>query len=135
MTDRQLLAAADLACKASILDRCVNTADRTRTEHSMALRFLTPFSDRMAVFAKEQGLDPAWVYGLIRQESRFLIDARSHVGAQGLMQIMPKTGRWIARQLGLVRFYRARLARHDTNIRVLAPTTYAMSRIGSNNQR
>ncbi len=73
MTDRQLLAAADLACKASILDRCVNTADRTRYEHSLALRFLTPFRDRMVVFAKEQGLDPAWVYGLIRQESRFLV--------------------------------------------------------------
>lgn len=117
MTDRQLIAAADYACKASILDRCVNTADRTRNEHNMALRFLTPFKERMVVFAKEQGLDPAWVYGLIRQESRFLIDARSHVGAQGLMQIMPKTGSWIARQLGLSGFTVRDLHDIDTNIR------------------
>lgn len=117
MTDRQLLAAADLACKASILDRCVNTADRTRYEHSLALRFLTPFRDRMVVFAKEQGLDPAWVYGLIRQESRFLYDARSHAGAQGLMQIMPKTGSWIARQLGMTGFTTRDLHDIDTNLR------------------
>ena len=117
MTDRQLLAAADLACKAAILDRCVNTADRTRYEHSLALRFLTPFRERMAVFAKEQGLDPAWVYGLIRQESRFLYDARSHAGAQGLMQIMPKTGSWIARQLGVNGFTTRDLHDIDTNLR------------------
>ena len=44
----------------------------------------------------EIGLDPAYVYGLIRQESRFVMDARSHVGASGLMQVMPATARWTA---------------------------------------
>ena len=46
-------------------------------------------------------LDAAIVYGLIRQESRFITDARSHVGASGLMQLMPPTARWMAKQLGL----------------------------------
>jgi soluble lytic murein transglycosylase len=46
------------------------------------------------------GIDPAWAYGLMRQESRFVTSARSHVGAGGLMQIMPDTAKLIARQMG-----------------------------------
>jgi soluble lytic murein transglycosylase len=41
------------------------------------------------------------VYGLIRQESRFIVDAQSHVGASGLMQVMPATARWTAKKVGL----------------------------------
>ena len=115
--DRQLLAIADLACRRAILDRCVNTADRTRVEHDFAMRFLSPFRDRLTAFARDRELDPAWVYGLIRQESRFQTEARSHAGAQGLMQIMPATGEWIARQLGLTGFRREQLHQIDTNLK------------------
>jgi soluble lytic murein transglycosylase len=62
------------------------------------------------------GIDPAWVYGLIRQESRFVLAARSHVGAGGLMQIMPDTAKWIARQLG-ESYTGAALSSMQTNIR------------------
>lgn len=116
-SDRQLLAIADLACRRAILDRCVNTADRTRVEHDFAMRFLSPFRDRLTAFAKDQELDPAWVYGLIRQESRFQTEARSHAGAQGLMQIMPATGDWIARQMGQSGFRRDHLHQIDTNLK------------------
>lgn len=116
-SDRQLLAIADLACRRAILDRCVNTADRTRVEHDFAMRFLSPFRDRLTAFARDHELDPAWVYGLIRQESRFQTEARSHAGAQGLMQIMPATGDWIARQLGLAGFRREQLHQIDTNLK------------------
>jgi soluble lytic murein transglycosylase len=44
------------------------------------------------------------VFGLMRQESRFINVARSSVGAAGLMQIMPATARWIARRLGIKGF-------------------------------
>ena len=82
-------------------DRCINTSDRTRTEIDIAQRFPMPFRDELVARAKEIGLDPAYVYGLIRQESRFITDARSHAGASGLMQVMPATARWTARKIGL----------------------------------
>ncbi len=117
MSDRQLLAAATHACAQSILDRCVNTADRTRSEHDFDLRFVSPHRDELASAASERGLDPAWVYGLIRQESRFISDARSSAGAKGMMQIMPATGRWIARKLGVTDFRVEQLDELSVNLR------------------
>jgi soluble lytic murein transglycosylase len=99
--DRELLAAAQLACDNEVWDRCINTSDRTRQEVDMAQRFPMPYRQDVVAQAREIGLDPAYIYGLIRQESRFIMDARSHVGASGLMQIMPATARWTAKKIGL----------------------------------
>jgi soluble lytic murein transglycosylase len=101
MNDRQLLAAAQRACDTEVWDRCINTSDRTRSEVDMEQRFPTPFRNEVIARANELGLDPAYVYGLIRQESRFVMDARSGAGAVGLMQIMPSTARWTARKTGV----------------------------------
>jgi soluble lytic murein transglycosylase len=117
MGDRQLLAAAEHARRLGLLDRTVNAADRTRHEHDFSLRFPAPFADRLVPVARAQGLDPAWVYGLIRQESRFVTDARSHVGASGLMQIMPGTARWIAKKMGERDFTVSQINELDTNLR------------------
>lgn len=99
--DRELLAAAQLACDREIWDRCINTSERTRSVIDMQQRFPTPFREQVLARTKAIGLDPAYVYGLIRQESRFVTDARSGVGASGLMQVMPATARWTARKIGL----------------------------------
>jgi soluble lytic murein transglycosylase len=117
MTDRQLLAAAEWACRKNILDRCVNTSDRTKTEFDFSQRFVMPFRDELTPIAKEREVELAWIYGLIRQESRFIMDARSSVGASGLMQIMPATGRWIAKKVGVVDFKTEQLKERDTNLR------------------
>lgn len=101
MNDRALLAAAERACEREVWDRCINTSDRTRHEIDLEQRFPMPFRQDVVASAKDIGLDPAYVYGLIRQESRFVMDARSHVGASGLMQLMPSTARWTARKIGL----------------------------------
>ncbi|WP_062194209.1 lytic transglycosylase domain-containing protein [Caldimonas taiwanensis] len=101
MGDRDLLAAAQLACDLQVWDRCINTSERTQAEVSFEQRFPMPFRREVVLKAREVGVDPAVVYGLIRQESRFILDARSHVGASGLMQLMPATARWTARQIGL----------------------------------
>jgi soluble lytic murein transglycosylase len=101
MDDRALLAAAERACAREVWDRCINTSDRTKAEIDLEQRFPMPFRDDVIASARDIGLDPAYVYGLIRQESRFIMDARSHVGASGLMQLMPATARWTARKIGL----------------------------------
>ncbi|MCV2437233.1 lytic transglycosylase domain-containing protein [Paucibacter sp. DJ2R-2] len=101
LNDRELRAAAQLACERELWDRCINSSDRSRQEFDLAQRFPTPFRNALLGQAREAGLDPAFVYGLIRQESRFIADARSSVGATGLMQVMPATARWTAKKAGL----------------------------------
>ena len=117
MGDRELLAAAQLACDNEVWDRCINTSDRTRVEIDMEQRFPMPFRKDVVARAAEIGLDPAYVYGLIRQESRFVMDARSNVGASGLMQIMPATARWTAKKIGLA-YTVDLIADRDTNLRL-----------------
>jgi soluble lytic murein transglycosylase len=118
MTDRQLIAAAEYARRIELLDRAVNSADRTRTEHDFALRFLMPYHDIMRRATDQLGLDMAWTYGLIRQESRFIMNARSHVGASGLMQVMPATARYVARRIGMTDFQPRQMDDPTVNIQL-----------------
>ncbi len=103
--DPQLLAAAELARRMEWYDRAINTAERTRELHDFELRFLAPYRELAQQAARENAIDEAWVFGLMRQESRFVNVARSSVGASGLMQIMPATARWIAKRLGIKKFH------------------------------
>ncbi|MEN6586331.1 MAG: transglycosylase SLT domain-containing protein [Sulfuricella sp.] len=114
--DKQLLAAAEIARRNDWLDRAINTADKTRELHDFGLRYPAPHRDVMQVYARERDLDEAWVYGLIRQERRFVQQARSSVGASGLMQLMPATAQWIAKRLGLKHFRQNLIGQLDTNI-------------------
>jgi soluble lytic murein transglycosylase len=116
LDDRQLLAAAELARRNEVIDRAINTADRTRAEHDFALRYPTPFHDQVEPRARQVGLDPAWVYGLMRQESRFIMDAKSSVGAKGLMQLMPATAKWVAKKIGMTHFHPAKVTEMDVNV-------------------
>jgi len=122
MDERQLLAAAQLACEREVWDRCINTSERTKSEFDVEQRFPMPFRDSVVRRSGQIGLDPAYVYGLIRQESRFVMDARSHVGASGLMQVMPATARWTARKIGLPNFAPEQL--HDREINITIGTGY-----------
>ena len=122
MDDRELLAAANLAKRNQIWDRAINTADKTRNEHDFSLRFLAPYGDTVRPAAQNQSLDDAWVYGLMRQESRFITNAKSNVGASGLMQLMPATAKWVAKKIGLRDFSHGRV--NDTETNVLLGTSY-----------
>lgn len=122
MSDRELLAAAEYGRKLGMLDRTVNSADKTRNEHDFSLRFPMPFRNVVERNADAVGLDVAWTYGLIRQESRFIMDARSSVGASGLMQVMPETAKRVAKKIGLPAFRPSQMSDIDTN--VLLGTSY-----------
>jgi soluble lytic murein transglycosylase len=115
-SDSRLLAAAELARREEIYDRAINTADRTEQLHNFQLRYPVPFSDVFREYAKTQGLDPAWVLGLVRQESRFIATARSGAGAAGLMQLMPSTARYVAKKIGLRNFVPHRVTEVQTNV-------------------
>jgi soluble lytic murein transglycosylase len=122
MSDRELLAASDIAQRAGIYDRAIAAADRTKSEHDYSLRYLSPYSEQVRPAARNQSLDDAWVYGLMRQESRFITNAKSTVGASGLMQLMPATAKWVAKKIGLKDFHQGQV--NDTETNVLLGTTY-----------
>lgn len=128
MDERQHLAAAEFARQKEVLDRMVNTSDRTRVEVDFLQRFPSPFRSIMLANTRALGLDMAWVYGLVRQESRFIMHARSHVGASGLMQVMPATARYVARKIGLDAFSPNQINDIDTNI--LLGTNYLSMVLG-----
>lgn len=116
MDDRTLLAAAAYACEREVWDRCINTSERTRTLLDMGQRYPMPFKTAVVAQAKQIGLDAAYAYGVMRQESRFIMDARSGVGASGLMQVMPATAKWTAKKIGLNDFQPAQLKEMSVNI-------------------
>lgn len=116
MGDRDLLVAAELARREGIYDRAIGTANQTRNEHDYGLRYLTPFEEKVRPMAREQKVDEAWVYGLMRQESRFVTEARSPVGASGLMQLMPGTAQWVARRIGMREFRGHKVTEPEINL-------------------
>ncbi len=119
--DRELLAAAQFACQAQDWQLCINTSERTREQIDLRQRYPMPFAAEITARARDSGLEPAFVFGLIRQETRFLPLLRSSAGAAGLMQLMPATARWTARKLG-VPFQPEQVTDVDTNLRL--GTTY-----------
>ena len=114
--DKQLLIAAEVARRQEVYDRAINTADRTVALHDFSMRYLAPYRDRLRVHTSHLALDEAWVHGLIRQESRFIADAKSSAGASGLMQIMPGTANWVAKKLGLKDWRWSRVTDVETNV-------------------
>lgn len=122
LSERQLLAAAEFARQSDVLDRMVTTADRARVELDYTHRYPAPHNVIMQAAVTPLGLDKAWVYGLIRQESRFVKAARSSVGASGLMQVMPATARYVAAKIGMTGYSGSSL--NDTQTNILLGTNY-----------
>lgn len=69
-------------------------------------------------YAKAHDLDPYLLAALMAQESTFTAEIRSAANAYGLMQVIPETGRLVARQLGIPRFTTSMLTVPETNVRI-----------------
>lgn len=79
--------------------QAIFTVARASHFDDIEMRFPLLFMDEFNANADAQRIDPAWLIAVARQESAFMADARSPAGALGLMQVMPATGRGIARSL------------------------------------
>ena len=114
--DKQLLAAAEFGARKNWYDLAIITADKTTDMHDYSLRYPAPYRNLIKPAAKDQSIDEAWVYGITRQESRFIYSARSSVGASGLMQLMPATAKWAAKRVGMDNYNNSMIHELDTNI-------------------
>lgn len=113
----QLVGAAKLAETWGWHDQAIITIAQGRYWDDLELRFPLAYRDTVETQAQRQALDPAWVYAVMRQESAFMHDVRSRVGATGLMQLMPATARKVARRLPeTIRISTNALRKPDLNI-------------------
>ncbi len=118
MDDKTLRAAAELGRRWGLLDRMIASSERIRRGVDLAQQFPMPYQDLLTRDASTRDLDPAWVYGLIRQESRFIQRVYSRTGAIGLMQLMPSTARYVAHRMGLTAFRPDHVADVETNLKL-----------------
>lgn len=114
--------AAKLAQRWEWHDVGILTVARTPYRDDLVLRFPVAHEEEVARNASDQGLEPAMVLAMIRQESAFKIDAASPRGARGLMQLMPATGRRVARSVGVP--FKRRSELFDPALNVKLGTAY-----------
>ncbi len=118
MSRQQILKAAKLAHDWGWYDRAIISLAEAEYWDDLDMRF--PLAHRTLVLdqAKRQGVNPAWAYAIIRQESAFTADARSHAGAMGLMQLLPRTARQVARSMNLRTPRHSDLLNIGTNVKL-----------------
>lgn len=118
MDDASLHAAAELGRQFGLLDRMIMASERMHAGVDIGQRYPMPYPELMTTTTAPLGMNPAWIYGLIRQESRFMEDVRSNAGAVGLMQLMPQTARYIAHRIGYENYRADRIADVNVNLRL-----------------
>jgi len=102
--------------------RGITAATAAGAHDNLELRFPLAWQPVFEKYSRNAGIDSAWAYGVARSESLFVPDARSGAGALGLMQLMPATGRQLARRAGLPWGGRPTLI--DPEVNVTLGTTY-----------
>ena len=110
--------AAILAHRWGWHSRAIAAAARIGDYDDLSLRYPLPYSDTFQRYAEDANISPTWAYGVARSESLFMRDVRSSAGAIGLMQLMPATGKNVARQIQLPYSGLSTLTDPDSNIRL-----------------
>ena len=118
MDQHRLRQAAVLANHWDWHDRAIITVSKAGHLDDLSLRFPVPYKRHTLKTARDMRLDPSWIFGIMRQESAFMSDARSHAGAMGLMQLMPSTGKRTARALKIPLRRTGQLLQPEKNIRI-----------------
>jgi len=115
---RELQVAALVAHRWGWHDRAIMTVRRSGYDADLELLFPVLYKEHVESNAARHRIDPEWIYGVLRQESAFMTDVASSAGALGLMQLMPRTGREMARALKLKVRGRYAMLQVDNNIRL-----------------
>ncbi|WP_026301489.1 transglycosylase SLT domain-containing protein [Colwellia piezophila] len=97
LSKREKLVAAKLANENGWFDRAIFTLAQVGYLDDVELRFPKAFDKKINRHAQKQSINPAWAFAIARRESSFMTDARSSVGAKGLMQLMPNTAKQLTR--------------------------------------
>ncbi len=118
MPVEQLKGAAILARRWNLHDRSIAVLAQAGLWEDLGLRFPIAHRELVDQAAQKENLDSAWVFAVIRQESTFIQDAHSPVGALGLMQLMPMTARSTARKLKMGSPGESAILQPDVNIRL-----------------
>lgn len=114
--------AAILAHRWGWHSRAIAAAASVGDYDDLSLRYPLPFHNTFRQYAEEASISATWAYGVARSESLFMRDVRSSAGAIGLMQLMPSTGRKVARAIRLPYSGLDTLTDPQSNIRL--GTTY-----------
>ena len=112
---RQALAV--IAGRLEWADRPISTLAQQRSWHDLQLRFPLAHEPLFDNAARKSAISKNWIYGIARQESAFMPDALSPVGATGLMQLMPSTAKSVSRHQR-IKYSKKRLLEPAYNIRL-----------------
>lgn len=112
----ELHAVAILTSEWKQYSMAITTAAKAKKWNDLSVRFPTPHKTPVMQSSDKHGVDPAWVYGVIRRESAFSADIQSSAGAIGLMQLMPQTAKYIGRKIGINKTPRSVLTQPIHNI-------------------
>lgn len=117
MDKSQMLMAAQLAYNWDWHDRAIVTLIQADYWDDLEKRFPLAHRELVMTHARQQRIEPSWAFAIIRQESAFTEDAKSHAGAMGLMQLMPATAKQVARSMQ-IRFHHSDLLDASTNVKL-----------------
>ncbi|HXG27393.1 MAG TPA: transglycosylase SLT domain-containing protein [Nevskiales bacterium] len=98
--------------------QAIMTLARSEYWDDLHLRYPLLYKDEALGAARKAAVDSGWVYGIMRAESLFIPDARSHANAIGLMQLLPSTARQVARDIGLTYHGERTLLEPAANLRL-----------------
>ena len=112
------LAAAALALKLDKPILAVRSVAKTKDWNQVGLRFPLLYKNLITEMSGQNGVNPAWVYGIMRRESVFNKKAVSGARAMGLMQLLPSTARYVGKQLGLARVRKSDLLTPKLNVKL-----------------
>ncbi|MCF6254590.1 MAG: transglycosylase SLT domain-containing protein [Thiomicrorhabdus sp.] len=96
--------------------QAIRSMSKAKKWNDLHLRFPTPYKEPVMQHAEKNNIDPAWIYGIMRRESAFSVDIKSPVGATGLMQIMPKTAKYMSKKIGSGNLSYKKLTQAENNI-------------------